>query len=721
MLMPGSVPKAATPTSIAEERDAAPAQAEAAVDAGRMLPPRANRLLTAVPDLVAPAVAGFSVPAMVLLLLDFFVIPLALALGVAGAVAAVLVTLSGGPDRGTEEAPNQRHEVLWTVLALVLAGGFFLANARYSAQNLYVTRDPGTYTVTAEWLTHSRGVLVPTGSDVFGTVPGLDPESAGFRLDPHDSDRVYPQGNHLLPAVLALGGWVAGPEVLLRINALVGALALLAVFGLARRFIGGMFALAAVAALGLSMPMLQFSRDNYTEPLTLLLLFGGFSLLWRAMQTRRRSQFFVAGVTMGSTAMARIDAYAALLAVIVAAVAMLAAAPAGDRRGWLARVGWLAVGTMATAWLGFVDVTQLSSGYYADTRKFIVPLLYAAVGLTVAGAVVVALAWRTPSLGRLFAPRWRGWWATGAAVLVVAAFAVLASRPLWMKDEGRCDALIGGLQTSMGLPYEPCRTYGEQTVSWFAWYYGWPIYTLAVLGLALLAYRIIRRGELLPLAPVGAVVGLSLMYFVGPNIYPDQVWAMRRYLPVVIPGLLVSAGYLLHLLWVRRNVGSVHRVGGYLAIGFAALLVAWPAVVTHPMWAVRTGVPQLAQVEAVCDRIGDDAAVVALGTSAIGSYTQTMRSFCKVPSQAMADPSPAQLAEVRANVEAAGRTLYVIAEQPQFVPYEPGLPADPGSFFTAAVAKWPERLETVPNGAHRYLVPLYLGEVNADGTVRPVV
>jgi hypothetical protein len=715
------VPKAAMPTSLAEERDAAPAHAEAAVAGRRTLPPRASSVLTALPDLVGPAVAGFSLPAMVLLLLDFFVIPLALVLGVAGAVAAVVVTLSGGPDDDTKGAAAQPHAVLWTVLALGLAGGFFLANARYSAQNLYVTRDPGTYTVTAEWLTHSRGVLVPTDGDVFGAVPGLEAQSAGFRLDPHDSDRVYPQGNHLLPALLAVGGWVAGPEVLLRINALIGALALLAVFGLARRFIGGLFALAAVAALGLSMPMLLFSRDNYTEPLTLLLLFGGLSLLWRALQTHRRSQFFVAGVTMGSTAMARIDAYAALLAVIVAAVAMLAAARPGERRAWLARVGWLAVGTISTAWLGFVDVTQLSSGYYADTRKFIAPLLYAAVGLTVVGAVVVALAWRTQLLGRLSAPRWRVWWAGGAAVLVVAAFAVLASRPLWMKDMGRCDALIGSLQQSMGLEYEPCRTYGEQTVSWFSWYYGWPIYALAVLGLALLAYRVIRRGDLPLLAPVGAVIGLSLMYFVGPNIYPDQVWAMRRYLPVVIPGLLVAVGYLLHLLWRRRNADPVNRAGGYLAIGLAALLVAWPAVVTHPMWAVRTGVPQLAQVEAVCDRIGDDAAVLALGTSAIGSYTQTMRSFCEVPSQAMADPSPARLAEVRANVESAGRTLYVISEHAQFVPYEPGQPADPGSFFTAAVAKWPERLEGVPNGAHRYLVPLYLGEVNADGTVRPIV
>jgi hypothetical protein len=86
----------------------------------------------------------------------------------------------------------------------------------------------------------------------------------------------------------------------------------------------------------------------------------------------------------------------------------------------------------------------------------------------------------------------------------------------------------------------------------------------------------------------------------------------------------------------------------------------------------------------------------------------------------MRDPSPARLAEARANVAASGRTLFVIAEQPSFVPYEPGVRADPDPFYVAAVTKWPERLESVPQSANFYTVPLYLGEVNSDGTVDPV-
>lgn len=71
---------------------------------------------------------------------------------------------------------------------------------------------------------------------------------------------------------------------------------------------------------------------------------------------------------------------------------------------------------------------------------------------------------------------------------------------------------------------------------------------------------------------------------------------------MVIPGLLVSAVYVFHLLWQQRSGSRAGRVGGFVAIGLATVVAVWPAVVTHPMWRVRTGVPQLAQVQAVCER-----------------------------------------------------------------------------------------------------------------------
>jgi hypothetical protein len=40
----------------------------------------------------------------------------------------------------------------------------------------------------------------------------------------------------------------------------------------------------------------------------------------------------------------------------------------------------------------------------------------------------------------------------------------------------------------------------------------------------------------------------ALLYVTVPSIVPDQIWAMRRYLPVVIPGLLLAAAVVLGLL-----------------------------------------------------------------------------------------------------------------------------------------------------------------------------
>lgn len=678
-------------------------------------------LVLRVPDLVPVAVAGFSVPAMVLLLLDRFVQPLVLALGLLGAAVAVAAVLRGDaaaePDgRPPGETANREtpaRQTLWTAGALLLAAVFFLLNARWSAQNIYATRDPATYGLAGEWLAHHTSILIPSDSQVFGGTPGTTPDSAGFRTDPLHPGHVYAQGNHLLPALLGMASWIGGPTALFRLNPLLGALALLAMFGLVRRLAGGAFALVAVAALAVSMPMLAFSRDTYTEPLSLLLLFGGLSVLWRAVETGRATHFLVAGVTLGASTLTRIDGYASLFAVVVVAAALLAAARPGDRRAWLGRVGLLVAGTLGTAAIGYVDVSQLSSGYYHDLRSNVLSVLTAGVALALLGAAGVALAWTTGLPRRLLADRPRRVFSALAAGGIVALFAGLAARPLFMTVRGGdCGPAVAAWQHAFRQPIDPCRTYAEHSVSWIAWYYGWPLVVLAVLGLAMLGYRVVWQRDVRLLGVVCAVLALSTIYFWAPTIYPDQVWAMRRFLPVVIPGLLAAAAYLLSVL-ARRG-----RAAAAVAVGLAALAVLTPAVITYPVQSVRTGVPQLAEVRAVCDALPDDAAVLSLGRSGIGSYVQTMRSFCGVPSQALPRPTARQLAQVRAAAGGTGRILYVLAESPDSVPYAVGVTPEP--FFVAPVSKWPERLVDTPQHGNSYRVPVYLGIVEEGGTVRPL-
>ncbi|HEY9474153.1 MAG TPA: glycosyltransferase family 39 protein [Mycobacteriales bacterium] len=664
-------------------------------------------VLERLPDLVGPAIAGFGIPAMVLLLLDFAVVPLVILLGTVGAVVAVVAVLHRDPE------PARPRDRLWVVAALAVAITFFVFNGLYAAQNIYATRDPATYSLAGQWLVHHHSILIPAQSEVFGNTAGVTPNSAGFRPDPSHPTDVYAQGNHLLPVLLGVGGWIAGPSGLFRVNCLIGALALLALFGLVRRFAGRAFALVAMVTLAVSMPMVAFSRDTYTEPLTLLLLFGGLSVLWRAIETGRGAQFLVAGIVAGSSAMARIDGYAALLAIVVAAAVLLAAAGPGQRRGWSVRIALLLGGMVLTAGIGYLDATRLSSGYYHDLRGNVVRLIAAGVGLAAVGAMVVLVAWRTSVVGWLLADRQRRRWSVGGSAGVLVGFAALASRPWWMRGHGDCGSGLGSLQRGLGLPVDPCRTYYEQTVSWISWYYGWPMVVLSVLGLALLVHRMVWHRQLPLLGPIGMVLALAALYLIDASISPDQVWAIRRFLPVVIPGMLAGACYLLYRLAGR---GRGYR---YVAVGLGLLLVGSAAQVTVPVRHVRIGVPQLAQVRAICHALPDDAAVLSVGRSQIGTYTQAMRSFCNVPSAVMAVPNAPALARVRADADLHGRRLYVIAEKAAAVPFVAGAAA-PRPFFVAHVTKLPERLADVPAGPNSYDVPVFLGVVGPDGRVTPV-
>lgn len=675
---------------------------------GRVGGDRPHRLTPAtvvsgLPELLAAAAAGFAIPAMILLLAGHVSMPIVLPVGLLG--AAVMVVLCGVGD-----APTSRRSVLMTVVAAVIALAWLVFNARWSAQNVYATRDPATYTLTGQWLVHHPSLPIPTQPQIFGHVSDLVTRSAGF--GPSGPTHVYAQGNHLLPVLLAVGGWIGGTTALLKINVAIGAVALFVFFGLARRVAGEGFALVAMLTLAVSMPMLAFSRDTYTEPITLVFLVGGLSLLWRAVSLDRPRDYLAAGLVLGSAALARIDSYAALLPIIIVIAVLLAVAPVGRRRAAALRCLLLAVGVGVPTFLGYRDVTTLSLGYYRTTRSNIVLLGKAGIVLVVVGALIVAVTWSVPAIRRLFEPERRNRLAVAAGILVVVAFGVLASRPLWTTSRGGLKASqVALLQKGLRLPVDGSRNYSEHAFQWMGWYFGWLTVGLAVIGLALLVVRLIRSADLASLGFLGVVLAMSALYFTRAEIYPDQVWAMRRYLPIIIPGLLIAAAYVMAVLWQRN------RWLRPVAVGLAAAAVAVTAVITSPMQGVRSYVPLEREVDAVCGAIGPNGAVIESDPAATSGYTQTMRSFCNVPSAGLAKPSPQVLAAVRAAAAAHGRALYVLSQDPTTVPFVSGAPRP---FFDAATEKWPERLVDVPQQANRFHLTVWLGRVEPSGRVTPV-
>jgi hypothetical protein len=683
---------------------------------------QAARWRACLPEALPVAVAAFGLPAVVLLLLGWFEPPVALVLGLVCAAGAVLLL-------GSERLVSYRYGTpKWTVAALLLAGGFAVLNAPLATQDLYAERDPSTYIATGQWLAHHRSLPVNTEPEIFhadttSTVYGY---SAGFGDDLFQSGYVAAQGNHLLPVLLAVVGWSAGEQRLLMLNCLLGGLALLAMFGLVRRLAGDGYAFAAAAALAVSMPMLEFSRDSYTEPLALLLLFGGLSVLWRAVESGRTAEFALAGLTAGSCAMARIDGVLPMLAFVGVGYCYLARALPGQRRAALARVGALFAGLAVPVVLGYLDVSRLSTAYYMSRRHEIVSSLKDVVLVVALGVPLVAAVWLVARLRSVITGPWRPRLAVAAALAVPVAMTVFVLRPLWMvghehPDPGQpCNRLVLSLQSALGHPVTPCRTYDEYTVHWIAWYFGWPMVALATIGLALLVRRAIRDADLRLLGLVGMVSAMCLVYLQQSRITPDQVWAMRRFLPVVLPGLLAAAAYLLAELSGRR-----WRYARHGAVALAVMLVAVPAAVTHPLERARQDAGELEKVQSLCQRTGGGA-VLAVGDSTAGRYLQTIRSTCQVPAAGLTVPDEiterpplvaiqADLAKVRRVASAHGRTLLVISQNADMLPWAG---ATPDPLYVLDMERWEQRLTDVPQHPTPVRLTLYLAEVLPDGSVR---
>ncbi|WP_454049409.1 hypothetical protein [Cellulomonas sp. Marseille-Q8402] len=573
-------------------------------------------------------------------------------------VLPVTVALAAATWRLVPSPPPATRGQVGAVLALAaLCGGWVVAGWRTAAEYVVVNRDPGFLTLQALWLTDHPAAPIPVGSAAGAAVAGASAGTEAFWLQ---DGALHAQGNKLLPSLLAVLGWAGGERAVLAGGVVVGAVGLVAVFAVARRFAGPLWALVPTAALALSLPYLVFTRAAYTEPLTVAFLCGGLALAhgtWSAPGRGGAARWALVGAMTGAVAAARIDG-GVVVAGLAVGCALVGAAPLGahDRRaavrGALAALG----AGVAVAVLGITDVVRLSPDYVRVHEQQLV-LLGVATGLLVLVAVAVLVVPggvlrrvrltvhdRRQVLGRV------------AAAVVLVLGVLLASRPLWW--QGRfTDAATGYgyavtvLQEAAGQPLDPSRSYDEQSLAWAAWYLGVPAVVLGFAGLAVIARRAVGRRDP-PATLFVAVVGVAALFpLLLVNITPDQVWAVRRLLPATFPGLLVAGACALAALTALTGTPASPWRTARRAV--AALLAL--AVVSFPLttWRPGASVVELSgratQAHAVCDVLDDLGVERVVWThSAPFRYLATLRVVCDVEVVEFEDPpSATDLAAVR--------------------------------------------------------------------------
>jgi hypothetical protein len=405
---------------------------------------------------------------------------------------------------------------------------------------------------------------------------------------------------------------------------------------------------------------------------------AGAAAVGAAQVRMRRSAWLMAalgGLAFGLSTLVRIDGMSDILPVILFCGVIYAA------RRTVALP--LAAGLVLGAGYGLADGYLLSRPYLNSLSSLMRPLGYAAAvfaALTV--ALVVVSRWRR--LPQLRRGRW-SWVPDIASVAVVLIMLGFAIRPLFQTVRGETNpvtiAFIAEVQKLAQLPIDPHRTYAEDSLYWVIWYIGLPAVLLATFGAALLARRFLRGSALTWGLPV-MVIGWSVVTTLWkPGIVPDQPWASRRLVPIVLPGLLLFAVWT--CAWLVRRArarGAGAAAQGAVAACCAVALLLPTAVTTlglglgrAPQGGIRivadglglkrTDTGEITVVGQLCRAIGPRAAVVIVDPLTADRFTEIVRGMCGVPAARMNAPSPAALAQVTAGIQRAGRRPVLLAAQ----------------------------------------------------------
>ena len=252
-----------------------------------------------------------------------------------------------------------------------------------------------------------------------------------------------------------------------------------------------------------------------------------------------------------------------------------------------------------------------------------------------------------------------------ATVAMAGLIAAWRLRPEIQVMTGRTDVpLIGGLQSAEGLPVQPDRRYGEYSMVWVGWYLGALGLAVAIIGFGVAAARTVQGSAdraLVVVAALFASAGAVTLW--RPTIAPDQVWALRRFVPVVLPSLAVFVAVAVAALLAVAAIPLAGRRA--LAGVLVTVAVLGAASTTWPVRSLREQHGFREVLEQACGLVGDDASVVVLGRPEVDVLPQPMRSWCGVPVAAAANGvGAADLGPVLADIRAAGRTPVLVSREP---------------------------------------------------------
>ena len=450
------------------------------------------------------------------------------------------------PVRPLAAADPRGPDTVWN---WILAVGLCVAAALYlgfPTESIYGARDEGIYAGHAIYIARHGRVDVPypwpkdleaTFVDRWDGFPGLYKTQGTMTV----------QFAYVFPAWLAQAYASFGQNGLFRLNAAFACLSLAVFYGLCRMALPTAYAVVATLFFALNPSQLWMARITLSEVLAQLLIWSGLLLLLEALRSEERPLARWAGVFFGLSAFVRFDGLVLVPLLLLSHLASKMLSPNDPQRGGgspphtkapqpLRDVSGVWRAFYQTALpvfaLAFCYYPLFSAPYFREVSElYLRPLV---VGTAVCAVLLVASTPRVVKSVRPLLTSQPVLGLVGIGVLTLAAYAY------WIRP-----GLNPPSNTRFvwpGYDLDTSREYGQDSLINLAQYLSAPVVWAAIAGWLLSLWMIVRQGWDHYMVPAVVLVGgCSVLYLWSPGSFPDHFWAIRRFVPVVIPGFVLCA------------------------------------------------------------------------------------------------------------------------------------------------------------------------------------
>ena len=458
----------------------------------------------------------------------------------------------------------------------------------------------------------------------------------GFQIPDIGDPTVTAGFSPLFPVLTALFYDLSSVHGALYVAPLFGILSAAALLLIAAHFAGWRYGWLAVALTLAAMPQVWFARLPVPEMVAQWFVLSGILAWVVALRDRAPRWAFASGWFFGLGCFAKVDLIVLLGVSLVAYVAWrLLARPERGELG-IKYFPYLLVSFGLLLLHNFTHYLLFAS-HYRPYVEYLIESSYMSTLLEASGAIQIVLA-------------------------VLAVLAILGSVVVLLRRSARDRERAGGLAL-VALVVAYAVNYGattngrlDDTAVWLSWYVSWPV---LLAGAAALLWLIAGRASRDPGATlvVSVLLVVGVQYLWNPLEASVHVWAMRRFVPVVLPLLMLAVS--MGVAACLDRVAPMFRGWAAAAAGLLLVaLVARPTLVLagEPIW--RGTVQQLDQF---ANRFPPDAVVVTSPALA-GTHLSTSLAYLHDIDVVLVqhpEPSAPLLEQAIAGWLASGRPVFL--------------------------------------------------------------